>query len=397
MPCYKDRFQPFDFSTEKTTSCIYLKSKCSEEGQYTIINNTSHSTTADTTCGCKQGFSFISSTNIKSCSCIPFIEDCTCFKKRITGEDIHGHCPSSPNGDQRDKEHDILIKERLTRDGSVINFSNKKAGIAVLVLLYIMIAIFVSAMIIPEEAIHIFVARFYVNERTANLETATTYLNEKADCSNIEEENKETFNLMNEATASKCSEELYNESIEVYNSCLDLLNSPRAQGIESNGTNKMDDNESDENDEFEDAREEQGNESSETHNLARTFYEAEPSEDHEFNIDNLNNSQVDILESLHGSKVEAVDNFDGSQNESLNTSCESLLAAVGNSCDGQPISIDSSNDGPVEVVDIKDGCQIKAEHVSTSSQDEDHAFSGQDKEEEEVGKSQDQENKGKKS
>lgn len=238
-----------------------------------------------------------------------------------------------------------------------------------------------------------------MRESTDCWERATMCLNVNATHSNVGdskkihmEEIKETFSVMNESTDTKRSEAPNNESTDIFYSCEDLSVIPEAQSIEPKGTRKLENNKNGN----DNAREEQGNESSESHNLSRISNKGEPSEDHEYNLDNLNKSQVDLVENLHASQVEVVVNFDGGQIESEESSNESQLVAESNSCDDQLISIYGPKDGQVKTVDIKDGCQIKAEHVPTSSQDEEEnvtnlASSSQD-EEEVVVKSRDHRN-----
>lgn len=81
--CPMDRFQPFDFSTFKTTSCIYQKSRCVEEGQLAIGHDISRSAIKDTPCGCdiNQGFTFVSALNINKYSCTPSDNDCSCIRQ----------------------------------------------------------------------------------------------------------------------------------------------------------------------------------------------------------------------------------------------------------------------------------------------------------------------------
>lgn len=82
VPCEKQRYQPFIFSTNGNAKCVYAKSKCSLEGQMVFDNGESNS---DRSCRCDyaNGYAFVDESAGK-CKCYPVMEDCTCYKK---------HCP----------------------------------------------------------------------------------------------------------------------------------------------------------------------------------------------------------------------------------------------------------------------------------------------------------------
>ncbi|XP_052097431.1 uncharacterized protein LOC127732433 [Mytilus californianus] len=76
--CTYKRYQPFLFSTDGSSNCVYHKSFCNEEGQY-VFNKGSFNN--DTTCGCNssKGYKFIIKPR-NNCFCIPSEEDCSCHK-----------------------------------------------------------------------------------------------------------------------------------------------------------------------------------------------------------------------------------------------------------------------------------------------------------------------------
>lgn len=76
--CSKQRYQPFPFSTEGNSNCVYQKSFCNAEGQ---IVNTVGSSINDTTCRCDflKGYRFVNKPK-HNCYCIPSQEDCSCHK-----------------------------------------------------------------------------------------------------------------------------------------------------------------------------------------------------------------------------------------------------------------------------------------------------------------------------
>ncbi|XP_052060615.1 uncharacterized protein LOC127700926 isoform X1 [Mytilus californianus] len=83
--CSSKRYQPFPFSTDGNSKCMYQKSFCNEEGQIvyhegTVIN--------DTTCGCdfSKGYRFVIKPR-HNCYCIPSEEDCACHKLLCKNEE----------------------------------------------------------------------------------------------------------------------------------------------------------------------------------------------------------------------------------------------------------------------------------------------------------------------
>ncbi|CAC5415475.1 unnamed protein product [Mytilus coruscus] len=76
--CFPERFQPFVFSTEGTSDCIYTKSLCEDEG---LVIHHNGSTAVNRKCRCDfdGGYSFVLTPQHNS-FCNPFKEDCTCFR-----------------------------------------------------------------------------------------------------------------------------------------------------------------------------------------------------------------------------------------------------------------------------------------------------------------------------
>lgn len=76
--CRYNRYQPFTFSTDGTSRCVYQKSFCNEEGQFVFQNGSFRN---DTICGCNssKGFYFVTKPN-NVCYCLPSEEDCSCYK-----------------------------------------------------------------------------------------------------------------------------------------------------------------------------------------------------------------------------------------------------------------------------------------------------------------------------
>lgn len=76
--CSYKRYQPFPFSTDGSSNCVYQKSACNEDGQYVFHKGISKN---DTTCGCNflKGYTFITKPRHK-CYCMPSEEDCSCYK-----------------------------------------------------------------------------------------------------------------------------------------------------------------------------------------------------------------------------------------------------------------------------------------------------------------------------
>ncbi|CAG2213884.1 unnamed protein product [Mytilus edulis] len=79
--CFSERFQPFTFTTEGYSDCIYKKSVCVDKG---LVIHHNGSTKYNRKCRCDyaRGYVFVQTPQYNS-SCIPSQEDCSCFKKRV--------------------------------------------------------------------------------------------------------------------------------------------------------------------------------------------------------------------------------------------------------------------------------------------------------------------------
>ncbi|XP_076071582.1 uncharacterized protein LOC143042965 [Mytilus galloprovincialis] len=77
--CEGTRYQPFTFSTNGMSSCIFKKTYCKEEGQVIQTEGTADS---DRQCRCdyKRSYAFIIKPE-QRCYCVPSKEDCSCYKK----------------------------------------------------------------------------------------------------------------------------------------------------------------------------------------------------------------------------------------------------------------------------------------------------------------------------
>ncbi|CAC5394815.1 unnamed protein product [Mytilus coruscus] len=87
VPCDKNHYQPFKYSSAHGDSCVFLKSVCTEEGQ--IESTDRWPTTSDRTCRCdyRFGYSFVSQPN-KPCVCVPSEEDCSCYYKECEKDEV---------------------------------------------------------------------------------------------------------------------------------------------------------------------------------------------------------------------------------------------------------------------------------------------------------------------
>lgn len=76
--CNYNRYQPFTFSTDGSSACVYKKSFCNAEGQFPFNKGSFEN---DTRCGCNvsKGYTFVTKPRNK-CYCIPLEEDCSCYK-----------------------------------------------------------------------------------------------------------------------------------------------------------------------------------------------------------------------------------------------------------------------------------------------------------------------------
>lgn len=87
IPCDKNHYQPFKYSSSHGDSCVFLKSACNEEGQ--IESTDRWPTTSDRTCRCdyRFGYNFVSQPN-KHCVCVPSEEDCSCYFKECDKDQV---------------------------------------------------------------------------------------------------------------------------------------------------------------------------------------------------------------------------------------------------------------------------------------------------------------------
>ncbi|XP_076070744.1 uncharacterized protein LOC143042351 [Mytilus galloprovincialis] len=87
IPCDKNHYQPFKYSSSHGNSCVFLKSVCTEEGQ--IESTDRWPTTSDRTCRCdyRFGYTFVSQPN-KHCLCVPSEEDCSCYFKECDKDQV---------------------------------------------------------------------------------------------------------------------------------------------------------------------------------------------------------------------------------------------------------------------------------------------------------------------
>lgn len=84
--CEKNFYQPFPFNSSGNSRCVYQKSHCSEAGQVIYSNGT---TKANIECRCDhmQGYDFLHRPK-NLCFCVPSDEDCTCYLKICSSDDI---------------------------------------------------------------------------------------------------------------------------------------------------------------------------------------------------------------------------------------------------------------------------------------------------------------------
>ncbi|XP_076072014.1 uncharacterized protein LOC143043719 [Mytilus galloprovincialis] len=84
--CEKNFYQPFPFNSSGNSRCVYQKSHCSEAGQVIYSNGTSK---ANIECRCDhmKGYDFLHRPK-NLCFCVPFEEDCTCYLKICSSDDI---------------------------------------------------------------------------------------------------------------------------------------------------------------------------------------------------------------------------------------------------------------------------------------------------------------------
>ncbi|XP_052097926.1 uncharacterized protein LOC127732787 [Mytilus californianus] len=77
VSCSSEKYQPFLLWANKSSDCLYKKSKCKEEGQIESDNNLA---ITDQTCMCDHAkdFHYISNPT-DQCACVPSKEDCSCY------------------------------------------------------------------------------------------------------------------------------------------------------------------------------------------------------------------------------------------------------------------------------------------------------------------------------
>ena len=83
--CSNNRYQPFIFTTNGNSDCVFLKSFCEEEGQV-IANNGTSSTDGSCRCDYTRGYVYVTPPS-DICSCVPSSEDCNCYLKPCANDE----------------------------------------------------------------------------------------------------------------------------------------------------------------------------------------------------------------------------------------------------------------------------------------------------------------------
>lgn len=84
--CEDDLYQPFIFYTNTSSDCEMQRSFCSEKGQI-VSNDGTIKTDRQCRCNYAEGYTYVTKpTNV--CSCIPSLEDCSCYRKSCPGNYI---------------------------------------------------------------------------------------------------------------------------------------------------------------------------------------------------------------------------------------------------------------------------------------------------------------------
>lgn len=78
--CPADLYQPFIFFNNKSSICELRKTFCINEGQI-VSNNGTIRTDRQCRCNHARGFTYVTRPR-NVCSCIPLVEDCSCFRKK---------------------------------------------------------------------------------------------------------------------------------------------------------------------------------------------------------------------------------------------------------------------------------------------------------------------------
>lgn len=87
--CSSNRYQPWPitFYSNASTNCIFLKSRCNEEGQIVYDEG---SRNMDNTCVCDytSGYDFLVKPR-HPCFCVPSEEDCSCYLKTCPDSSVN--------------------------------------------------------------------------------------------------------------------------------------------------------------------------------------------------------------------------------------------------------------------------------------------------------------------
>lgn len=154
-PCPDDLYQPFTFFTNQSSNCELKQSSCSEDGQIASSNGT---TRTDKQCRCNyaNGYSFvIEPKNI--CSCIPSVEDCSCYRK-ICSENyilspdyqcIHkfswsGKFLCSSISDIREPKGDVLVNTIHTKEVQRVVLKTKRTTFTLVIIICTVILLLTS-------------------------------------------------------------------------------------------------------------------------------------------------------------------------------------------------------------------------------------------------------------
>ncbi|CAG2198014.1 unnamed protein product [Mytilus edulis] len=86
VPCAARQYQPFTFTTNGNSQCVFRKSLCKSSGQ--ILANYGNSST-DVNCRCdyRQNYDYIIPPK-DPCSCKPPVEDCSCYIRKCDDDEV---------------------------------------------------------------------------------------------------------------------------------------------------------------------------------------------------------------------------------------------------------------------------------------------------------------------
>ncbi|VDI71063.1 Hypothetical predicted protein, partial [Mytilus galloprovincialis] len=86
VPCTASRYQPFTFTTDGNSQCVFSKSLCKASGQI-LAHNGSSLTDISCRCNYRHNYDYVIPPK-DPCACKPSEEDCSCYIRKCEDDKV---------------------------------------------------------------------------------------------------------------------------------------------------------------------------------------------------------------------------------------------------------------------------------------------------------------------